>query len=255
MDKTKKPQKDISVGVFYGLQENENREKVTSQFNSLTTQINELKRDSRIILMGDFNAKLAFQKTHSSQHESANGKLLEHLLKETNTRPTTSEEGTWTRVNRKHPDQKSVIDYVLVENDDNLVSDLVIDEVGIIRPFSSKLRNGTVTKTETDHNTITMKVTTSLNQIETRKTCWKHAEPKKWKDFNIKLQKKVKLSNISNPNDLTDAILTCLKQTIGRKTISNIPTIKESKQIKEARQLKKTQEKNSTEIANEMAIR
>jgi hypothetical protein len=100
---------------------------------------------------------------------------------------------------QKNPDQKSVIDYVLVENDDNLISELSIDEIGLTRPYSSKLHNGTVTKTEKDHNTISIKVSTLFNQIETKKTCWKHAEANKWNEFNNILQKKVRQSNTTNP--------------------------------------------------------
>jgi hypothetical protein len=52
------PKNDISLGVFYGLQENDNRDRIARQFSTLTTQINMLKKDSTVILTGDFNAKL-----------------------------------------------------------------------------------------------------------------------------------------------------------------------------------------------------
>ena len=36
------PQNDISLGIFYGLQENDNRDKVARQFSTLTTQTEDL---------------------------------------------------------------------------------------------------------------------------------------------------------------------------------------------------------------------
>ena len=114
------------------MQENENREQTERQFNNLTSQINELRKDSRIILTGDFNAKLKINKNHVTQEESNNGKLFSLLMQETNTNPTSlaSTKGNWTRVNRNQPNERSVIDYVITENNDHIIEKLEIDDDG-----------------------------------------------------------------------------------------------------------------------------
>jgi hypothetical protein len=101
----KNPEKDIAIGVFYGKQENENRETIEKQFNTLTTQINQIRQDSRIILTVDFNAKLQIREKKTLQDISNNGKLLNQLLQETNTTPISlsKDKGKWTRVNRNQP--------------------------------------------------------------------------------------------------------------------------------------------------------
>jgi exonuclease III len=107
------PKKDIAIGVFYGLQENNNKEKLLNQFSTLTTQINKLRQNTKILLTGDFNAKLKVNKGTINQEESNNGKLLNLLLKETNTFPASlsMDKGTWTRENEQteKKNQSSII--------------------------------------------------------------------------------------------------------------------------------------------------
>jgi hypothetical protein len=65
-------------------------------------------------------------------------------------------------VNRKRTTEKSIIDYVITNSNHNIITDLIIDEEGFIRPYSTKTTNGKSTNTETDHNTISMKVSTTI---------------------------------------------------------------------------------------------
>ena len=64
---------------------------------------------------------------------SSNGKLLEETMKETNTIPisTMADEGNWTRVNRHNHEEKSIIDYILIDKEGKKqVQEIKIDEIG-----------------------------------------------------------------------------------------------------------------------------
>jgi hypothetical protein len=242
----KNPEKDIAIGVFYGKQENENRETIEKQFNSLTTQINQIRQDSRIILTGDFNAKLQIREKQINQEISNNGKLLNQLLQETNSTPISlsKDKGKWTRVNRNQPNQKSVIDYVITENEDNIINYLQIDEEGHIRPHHIKTKNGVEIITETDHNTITMSISPEFTPMPKPTTmCWKSATRTDWENYNKSLQNKIAQSDERPPHIITESIIWALNNSIGRKTIGN-PQIKESKEIKEARRIKRQTRKD-----------
>ena len=66
--------RNITIGVFYGPQENVTTEKVRKIYNNLETQINTKRKPNEIILGGDFNAKLHVIKDGQSQTQSRNGK-------------------------------------------------------------------------------------------------------------------------------------------------------------------------------------
>ena len=201
------------------------------QKNNSTTQINQIRQDSRIILTGDFNAKLQIKENKTHQDISNNGKLLNQLLQETNTTPISlsKDKGKWTRVNRNQPDQKSIIDYVLTEKEDNIIDHLQIDEEGLIRPHHIKTKNGIEIKTETDHNTITMTISTEFIPLpKLTTTCWKTATKIDWEKFNKSLLRKVTQNENMPPHKITESIIWALNKTIGKKTIGNLK-IKESK--------------------------
>ena len=122
---------------------------------------------------------------------SNNGNLLNRLLQETNTCPTSimKDKGSWTRVNRNTPSQCSIIDYVITENNDQIIDKLEIDEDGLIRPHHTKTKNGTTVITETDHNSIQMTISTGTITKPTKATCWKKADQQTWNDFNENLLK------------------------------------------------------------------
>ena len=49
----------VHIGVFYGPQEKCSNEEADRQFSQITTQINKLKKTGEVVLIGDFNAKIA----------------------------------------------------------------------------------------------------------------------------------------------------------------------------------------------------
>ena len=92
----------VFIGIFYGPQEKCSNEEADRQYSQLTTQINTLRQQGEIILMGDFNAKLEISNEYVTQTESRNGKCLRNMLEDTQTEAvsTKATKGNWTRVKR-----------------------------------------------------------------------------------------------------------------------------------------------------------
>ena len=128
---------------------------------------------------GDFNAKININKQEATQNTSPNGKLLEKMIANTGLHVMNLKayNGNWTRVNRKRPDEKSIIDYILTTGKTATeAKDINIDENGTMRMKG---------KEDSDHNTITM--TTKLeckNPPPPKKTIWKINNKEGWKEYN-----------------------------------------------------------------------
>merc|ERR1711942_599023 len=135
------------IGIFYGPQEKCSNEEAERQYAQLTTQINKLKAQGEVALMGDFNAKLEI-KGDIQQTQTRNGKHLAKMLEDTNTCAISVEKNpTWTRCRkRKDTIEKSIIDYIIMTPRLAQTSHTNVDDAGIL-----KLKG----KEETDHSTIT----------------------------------------------------------------------------------------------------
>ena len=81
---TFKAKETIKIGVYYGKQENYNREKMIKEYEEITEEANDIKPKEHIIIMGDFNAKLKVQRDDCNQLQSRNGTLLKNMMKQTN---------------------------------------------------------------------------------------------------------------------------------------------------------------------------
>ena len=138
----------LYIGTYYGQQENTPIENIDREMNELRTQINRLKQEGGIILTGDFNAKINIDQPNCKQATSRNGKYLEELIKETGIIPisTKATRGRWTRQHRTNPTEKSIIDYILVdENTNKQIEEIIVDEEG-----THRIRGNN----DSDHNTI-----------------------------------------------------------------------------------------------------
>ena len=91
--------KNISIGVFYGPQENEKVEKTKEIFEKLENQITQKLTENELIIGGDFNAKLEIIKPTEKQEQSRNGKILQDLITKKDLDPISKKAdiGTWTR--------------------------------------------------------------------------------------------------------------------------------------------------------------
>ena len=109
--------------------------------------------------LGDFNAKLGSEFIPNDTHErSANGDILSQIIERKELIVVSGTQkclGTWTRQNNSNEQEKSVIDYVLVNEDlYNYIDHMEIDEEKTFCPFrTTKLKNGVKT-TYSDHNSI-----------------------------------------------------------------------------------------------------
>ena len=104
------------IGVYYGKQVNVKRNIINNEMKNIENTIRKYKNDEAII-MGDFNAKLEITKEMCTQAESRNGKALQSLIDRNRMEAINRLEthtGTWTRINTQNPDEKSIIDYIIV---------------------------------------------------------------------------------------------------------------------------------------------
>ncbi len=154
------------IGCYYGPQESAPREEVEREISQLKTQIIKLKKQGRVILTGDFNAKLEINKTNQQQKISRNGQQLLELINETDLTPITlkSDRGFWTRQNRNNPNEKSMIDYILTDKHTaKRVEEVIIDEAGTHRLKGTN---------ETDHNTILVTIEIETHRKNEKITTW-----------------------------------------------------------------------------------
>jgi hypothetical protein len=121
--------------------------------------------------------------------------------------------GMWTRVNRKNPNEKSVIDYIITSKAllDQIIESST-DEAGIL------LIQG---KNPTDHNTITVTINTKTKNETKKSKRWKKGDEKQWKQYNEEITKEWALLKPRNRNTskLQEIITKSMSTNIGTKTI------------------------------------
>ena len=229
--KIHKPGKhDMYFGCYYGLQEKAEKEQVNAQFEHLKTQVTMIQHKGSIILAGDFNAKLKSVEPNYMQETSRNGKIMEQFLQETKMENINymSRTGRWTRVNRHKTDEKSIIDYIVVNQaGKENIQGLEIDEKGVKRLHNPK--------SESDHNTITARITPSFIERE-RKTItrWKINKDSKWNTYNANLKEMLKDTEGSYEH-LAEKIKQALEKSFGTRTIR----VDENKKPRETEEIKK----------------
>ncbi len=222
------------VGVFYGKQERAPAEEVQNDYDAIKSQINTLKQEGDVILLGDFNAKLEINMPSKSINQalSRNGEMLQSLLDETESVTLNTKENVceWTRENRKKPDEKSIIDYAIVtEKTEAKVQNIRVDMEG-----THRLKG----KEETDHNTFLLETNMELKIKQTVKQVWKRGKPQDWANFNNDIEQAIKKNKPKNFDELEEMITNKMKKHIGQITIRD-NSKRESKKAKEIRQMKK----------------
>ena len=236
--------KPLALGVFYGKQEGTKVEEIDAQFKSLLTQVHQLKHDHKIILAGDFNAKLQIEKNKVKQAQSKNGELLQELidLGQLEVISLNDRDGAWTRVNRKNPNERSVIDYILTDSiTKNEVNEVEVDETGLHRLQGS---NGK----ESDHNTIRFSLDLNLEKETKYTKVWKKADHNKWMKFNTTLNQKWEKLEETSYEIFEKTLKETLLKTIGKKKINTLQEKeKESEAVVNARKKGKNSERHLTQ--------
>jgi hypothetical protein len=228
-----------AIGVYYGPQENQPTEERQRHIDTLKAQTNQIKQEATIILTGDFNAKIKIDKGEIHQETSSNEKMLEELIEENNLTPisTMANLWNWTRVNRQNPEEKSIIDYILINRDDEeLVQDMTIDETGWMRLKTQK--NGRRIK-ESDHNTMSITVRNKGKKKPEIKTMWKKANKQKWESYNIHIQQLDQNARIETYDNLQKAILKAMEEKIGKIKIRINKKRRDGIRTREAKKEKK----------------
>jgi hypothetical protein len=140
--------------------------------------------------------------------------------------------GTWTRVNRHKPQEKSTIDYIICCNEmmKNLTN-IEIDEAGNIRPKGTN---------ETDHNTITAKFTIPISVKKEKITRWDINNTTNWEEYNRIINDQPEPQNY---NQMENRIKTALQKVAKKKTITITNKPRLSDRAKQAKTETKTAKK------------
>ena len=103
----------VYCGVYYGKQESRNsNEQIKKEMDDLCEEILDKKREGEVILFMDANAKIGIL----NENISRNGRYLLNVVEECDLEIINMSEvceGSVTRVNRKKPDERSAIDFVM----------------------------------------------------------------------------------------------------------------------------------------------
>ena len=151
--------------------------------NLLSEEIEEYQKEGELLIFMDGNGKIGLM----GEEKSRNGKLLESVFEEHNLvvfNRNIKCVGKVTRQNTSQNNQKSAIDFVVMEESiENNVESMKIDEEGIIRMKGEK---------DSDHNTITLTLKIDGQDVTkpTAKTQWRLNAPENhWKKFRHELSK------------------------------------------------------------------
>ena len=241
-------QHPLFIGVYYGKQESVKKNEIEKEFEELTEEILELKRDGDILLCMDGNAKVGLL----GEEISRNGKLLLKMADEVPLVLINSTEkcsGKVTRVNRKKTSEKSAIDFVLTcQETEDLIQAVDIDEE---QHYTMKNE-----KAASDHNSILirMKIHDIDHHSMEKKRAWRtNASEEQWDNLAAQLhlfeqESKDIMMDSERPIDERyncwfNEIEKILNNTIGKKTIKVSKPEKFSHEVQsmraEKRRLKK----------------
>ena len=202
----------IHIGAYYGKQENCNLDAITEEYENLTDSIcGKINGNKELILLGEFNAKLEIVHNEVVQKQSRNGNLLQGLLETTHMRAiniSKSHVGTWTRINTRNANEKSVIDYAILTRN---LHDRIIE--------SETDENNTLNirgKQPTDHRAITMTIQMKRTHKPEIIHIWKKGNTEKWKKYNTEVCESWKKAKNKGSDTLHSAIISALNLHIGK---------------------------------------
>jgi hypothetical protein len=149
---------------------------------------------------------------------------------------TKANEGNWTRVNRNKENEKSIIDYILIDKQENEeVEEMVIDEQGWLR-LKNTTGQGVI---ESDHNTMVIKLRNHRRAERQTKTVWKKAGKTEWHNFNEEMKKQNMKCRIETYEQLKQQIEAALNKTIGKIKIQTNKKRKHGPKTREAKKHRK----------------
>ena len=252
MSVRRKNENPIYIGVYYGKQESRvNKEEIEEEMESLTEEILDMSQEGEVILFMDANGKIGLM----GEVMSRNGKLLRKVFDECRLIVMNSSEkckGKVTRQNRKNPNEKSAIDFVVTTGDaESMIEEMIIDE------DEKYLMQG---KTASDHNSILLSI--NIKQVDKKKNekkvKWRVKAPEEnWLDFQLGLENMKKFSEILMSNStrpMNDRYQEWIKKveetamrTIGKTTVKMNKSEKFSDAVTQLRKDRKLLKNNFEE--------
>ena len=129
-------------------------------YNDISDKIETLnEKGDDFMLIGDFNAKLSYDKNDIKQGRNSNSNYLKDLMLKFQLKDNFQNEDTelyWT-YEKRHDICKSILDYILTnENNDSEISRVKVDCDNLLTLYSKGV-NGNE-KTLSDHNVITFDI-------------------------------------------------------------------------------------------------
>ena len=192
----------LKLGVIYMPQESRTKlEKLKEIYRKIGEEVEEARASGcSLAIMGDLNCKIGTEITGNNEEITKGGRLLLKLVKKHRMKVLNAESccnGTWTRI---EGNKKSVIDYVIVfEEDLQYVKGMEIDEDKDITPYYVDYE-GKGERKYTDHCMITTTWELSL-QEDRRKTYAMVIDKDGWEKFRERI-KAEHVSNIINDEDI-----------------------------------------------------
>ena len=148
----------VRVGVVYNPQESRmSKDGLQKVYDAIDQQIQCAKaKHQRILLMGDMNCKVGDMVKGNKPEITVGGKMLKKMLKDNALSMVNSMEecqGIWTR---QSGIEKSVIDYIIINDEDlDNIRKVIIDEEKLLAPFRLKrIAKNSFEKVYSDHNVI-----------------------------------------------------------------------------------------------------
>ena len=131
-----KQNKTIIICIYYRKQETKTtKQEARHEFDYLSQHIlRYLQSDNRLLLLGDFNAKIGNDEhgiINGEPYKSRNDALLRDIIKHLNLEILNNKvtEGKWTRINSNNINEKSIIDYINFNNKlTKHIAEVIIDE-------------------------------------------------------------------------------------------------------------------------------
>merc|ERR1712002_893777 len=150
----------LNIFVVYGPCENKKKSYKDKFYNDISDKIEILnEKGDDFMLIGDFNAKLDYDKNGIKQGRNSNSNYLKELMLKFQLKDNFQNEDSeifWT-FEKRHEICKSILDYVLTnKNNDSEISKLKVDCDNLLTLYSKGTNEDE--KTLSDHNVITFDI-------------------------------------------------------------------------------------------------
>ena len=190
----------LRIGIVYAPQESRtSKERLQVMYDKIDKQIMHAKaREQKLLILGDFNCKIGDEITGNRPEVTKGGKLLLKMTKRNKLYITNSSEkceGLWTRVEGA---TKSVIDYIIVDEDEReSLQEMKIDEG---REYSPKGQDGEMS----DHNVLRAKFDWIMTDVVNQRKDVSIITQKGYVRVKEEMEQRV-ISNIIDEGELQDS--------------------------------------------------